>query len=284
MLPDESFDACVILFSGGTDSTCVAAICAEKHREIHLLTFEEAATKKSPLPMENVSRLKERFENVRFNHFMISTDRLVRRLAYLNYFKNLKKHGFFLLSTPGFSSLSWHLRTIVYCKKMGIDQVYDGMTQELLHFPGHMPKVRELIRQMYADHGIKFGSPVINWDVPPDQRFTDRLIVDRHGFSIYANAQPNRRTTGFYLYEKAILPHPNVKGSLFDRKMQHDCYPFVVFNIFVFWLFLSWKSFESYEIRMTALMADKILEAKNWLDTSLADEAFSELEHEKRLV
>jgi NH3-dependent NAD+ synthetase len=166
---------CIVLYSGGTDSTCVAALCAEEFNRVHLLTFHERATQNSPFPKENADRLRKKFGAQKFIHKSISTDKLVQRISYENYLLNLWRHGFFLLCSPGFSSLSWHLRTIIYCQEHGIRHVFDGMTQELLHFPGHMTRVREIFKNLYKEFGISFDSKVIDWPVPPDQRFTDRL-------------------------------------------------------------------------------------------------------------
>lgn len=227
-------DKCVLLFSGGTDSFCSAALLAELFSEIHLVTYHERATATSNIPGDNVKKLRQKFPQVNFLHFFISTDRLIKNLSYESYFKNIFKFGFYNLSTPGISSLSWHLRTIMYCRENQISHVYDGMTKELVHLPGHHPQIRMLFFNLYKEFGIRFSSPVIDWDVPPDQRYVDRLIVDRHGFS-KSDELVKEKTTGAHLYKLGLLPHPNVKGSLFDQKMQHDCYPFVLYNIFVFW-------------------------------------------------
>jgi hypothetical protein len=256
---------CVVLFSGGTDSTCAAAICAESHGRVHLITFEEAATRGSPLPLENVRRLRRYFGEEKFSHYLISTDRLVQKLSYDRYFTYLRKHHLFLIATPGFSSLSWHLRAIHFCRERGIRHVYDGMTKELMHLPGHMPGFRALVTELYQRHGIEFSSPVIDWDVPPDQRFLDRLIVDRHGFTLHRRPDSEVRTTGRYLFERGIFPHANVKGSDFDHRMQHDCYPFVVYNIFVFWVYLSVRSDIAFSQRIVSLFTDKIRDAGEWL-------------------
>lgn len=272
MATDDRSDACVILYSGGTDSTCAAAITAEQYRSVHLLTFEERATRNSPLPIANVERLRARFSNTDFHHIHISTDRLVRRLSYEKYLQNIAKHGIFILSTPGFSSLSWHLRTILYCLQNNIGAVYDGMTRELTHLPGHMPAFRDQVTALYQRHGLTFSSPVIDWDVPHNQQLIDRLVVDRHGFALTPNESPTGRTTGRYLYERGVLPRPDVKGSLFDQQMQHDCYPFVVFNMFVFWNFLFRHTEAEYAERIEALFRDKIAEASPWLDQALSKE------------
>ena len=270
MATDDRLDACVVLYSGGTDSTCAAAIGAERYRSVHLLTFEERATRNSPIPSANVERLRSRFSSTDFHLIHISTDRLVRRLSYENYLKNVVNHGFFVLSTPGFSSLSWHLRTVQYCLQNHIHTVYDGMTRELTHLPGHMPAFRDQVTALYQKHGLTFSSPVLDWDVPQNQQLIDRLVVDRHGFALTPNENSTGRTTGRYLYEHGVLPRPDVKGSLFDQQMQHDCYPFVVFNMFVFWSFLFRHSEEQYAERIEALFRDKIAEASPWLDQALS--------------
>lgn len=259
---------CAILFSGGTDSLCAASLAAENFDEVHLLTFFEKATSRSPIPVENVERLKKRFPQVCFFHHVFSTDCEVKWLCYENYFKNIFKFGFYNLATPGLSSLSWHMQTIRHCHLNDITNVFDGMTKELLHLPGHMPEIRSLFAQMYLNFNIQFSSPVIDWDVPHDQRYTDKLIVDRHGFTEIKNE--NKRTTGQWLFEKKILPHPNVKGSEFDRLMQHDCYPFVVYNMLVFWLFEPTIGYEKYKIGLSEFFSYKIKIATERIRLTLA--------------
>lgn len=247
---------CVVLFSGGTDSLCTAGLAAEKHNKVHLITYYELATKSSPWPLANLKRLQDKFGEAKFSLSVFSTDKLVRKLNYSNYFKNLFKFHFYNLATPGVSSLSWHLRTILYCKENNITSVYDGMTKELMHLPGHMPEIRHHFQKMYSDFGISFSSLVIDWDVPEDQRYIDKLIVDRHGFTLIENK--NKRTTGEWLYQNKILPHPNVKGSSFDRLMQHDCYPFVMYNILVFWLLEPLIGYHKFVLNLQNFMISKI--------------------------
>ena len=270
---------CVVLFSGGTDSTCAAGLCAERFSKVHLLTFYEYSTRHSPIPRENVRRLREKYGADRFVHRVISNDRLVRQISYENYLRGILRHGFSILSTPGYSSLSWHLRTIAYCLAHGVRTVCDGMTRELLHFPGHMPSVRAQFKNLYGDYEIEFFSPVIDWDVPPDQRFVDRLIVDRHGFAASRDKVRAERTTGVWLYENGVLPHANVKGSLFDHQMQHDCYPFVVFNILAFWLYGWLGTPEQFEAKMAKLFSDKVKTVWDWPRSSAQAHLFEPEEH-----
>jgi len=264
MAPDTSEKECALLYSGGTDSTCTAMLLGERFERVHLLTFEEDATRSSAFPDANVQRLRDHFDPNRFPHQLLYIEPLLKTLSTENYLQNLRRHGLFMLSNCGFSSLSWHVRTIVYCLDNNITVAADGVTQELTHFPGHMDVVLRLFKSLYAHFGIAYENPVRDWGVPPDPRFLNRLIVNTHPAP--AQEDPPLKTTGHYLYEHGILPHPNLKGSDLDRSMQHDCYPFVLFNIFVFWIYLAFHSYDEYEERMHSLFSEKTRFARSLLE------------------
>src|SRR5581483_10607856 len=145
---------------------------------IHLLTFVETATRGSPLPRANVERLRKRFGADRFEHRVFPIDGLLRYWSYDGYLRSLLRHGFFMLATPGFSALSWHVRSILYCLEHGIKESADGLTRELMHFPGHMDAVIGRIRELYRHFGITYSNPVREWETPVDRQFLDHLIVD----------------------------------------------------------------------------------------------------------
>ena len=243
---------------------CSAALAAQNFEEVHLLTFLEQATIHSPWPIENKKRLEEKYPQTTFIFNVFSTDKIVSFLSYQGFLKNICKFHFYNLVTPGLSSLSWHIRTISYCLEHNIKVVFDGMTKELLHLPGHMPEIRVLFQKLYSDFDIEFSSMVIDWEVPEDQRFMDRLIVDRHGFSILPARKS--RTTGEWLYEQGLLPHKNVKGSEFDRLMQHDCYPFIVYNMLVFWFFEPLIGLEAFKLNLEKFMTTKVQQGKFLLE------------------
>lgn len=261
-------DAIAVLFSGGTDSTCTAALMAGAYRTVHLLTCSEYATRSSPFPKGNADLLRAHFSGTRFVHEAISVDPLVRYFSYERYARTLWAHGFLVLATPGFSTLSWHVRTIAYCLQHGITRVADGLTRELMHFPGHMDPVVVDMRALYASYGITYENPVRDWPTPPDQQFIDKLIVNRHGgdFILGDARTADRKTTGKYLYDRGIFPSGNVKGSKMDFLMQHDCYPFALYNILAFWGFMSIESYPAFCARVQETMHDKLLVARTLLD------------------
>lgn len=248
-----------ILYSGGSDSTCVAALAAKCFQEIHLLTFSEDATKNSPLPTKNTEYLRAKYPETKFVSFHYDIDRLVKELSYENYVGTFRKHGLLVLATCAYSSLSWHIRTIIHCREHGITEVQDGLTRELMHFPGHMDEVIEVFRKLYSSYGITYTNPVREWPVPPDQQFIDQVIVNSHAseFFLGDRNRSGRKTTGQFLYDEGIFPSPNVKGSRWDFLHQHECYPFALYNILTFWNFLAFEPYPVYCRKVAALVEDK---------------------------
>ena len=268
----------VILYSGGTDSTCAAALLALNHERLHLLTFYESATKTSLSPESNIQRLRDKFGADRFIHHRMPIDPLLKHISYNRYWHYLPRYFFFMLATPGFSSLSWHTRAILYCLEHGIRKVADGLTRELTHFPGHMDSVITRVKDFYRSFEIEYTNPVRDWEVSENRQFMDQLVVDQHGFPFTSGEEePTRRTTGRYLYEQGILPRPNVKGSALDRSMQQDCYPFVLYNIFAFWYYLPWHTYAQFEAIIVRLMNGKMMELQDDIQDFLQDPEKSRL-------
>ncbi len=257
-----------LLYSGGTDSTCAAALFAERFEEVHLLTFYEHATRNSPTPSTNVGRLQKRFPSVQFLHRTISVDGLVRFFWYERYLSLFRKFGYLVLATPGFSSLSWHVRTITYCLEHDITHVADGLTRELMHFPGHMDAVVEIWRELYKHFGITYENPVRDWQTPPDHQFIDQVLVNRHDgeFFLGDRSTAQNKTTGQYLFAQGIFPHPDLKGSRLDFNMQHDCYPFSLYNVLAFWGHLAREPYPVFEEHIRRLMAEKARVARTLLE------------------
>ena len=228
---------------------------------------------------DTIRSLANKFPTNEFVHQVISITDLVRFISYNGYFRYLYKHKLLVLSTPGFTTLSWHVTAIAYCLKYRIRTVADGLTRDLMHFPGHMDTVIGIFRQLYEDFEITYQSPVRDWEVPADQQFIDRLIVDPHGyfFPSEESSASMRRTTGHYLYKLGLLPHSNVKGSPLDHRMQYDCYPFVLYNIMIFWIYLNFHPYEYLAHRMKSLFEEKTNNMRDLLKKWAANEKGSRL-------
>ena len=250
-------ETCAVFFSGGTDSTCVAAMLAERCHDIHLLTFTRHGISYAEHSAKAAAALAAKFPDTRFTHKIISTNRLFEYTAYHNYLPNLLRYGYYMLSSCTFCSLSWHARMAAYCLDNGITHVADGITRELLHYVGHMDANLKAARDFYARLGITYENPVRGWDIPPSTQFINKITQD---YSKPQMSDPEKlgNTTGRYLYEHGLLPSPDIKGSRLDQAMQIRCFDFFLYNMMVFWYQLSRKDYVAFEKDMHALYQDKL--------------------------
>lgn len=242
-----------ILYSGGTDSTCVAAIMAEKFQAVHLLTFLRFGFYCIENSKNNINVLKLNFPATVFIHKIINVDRLAMYLTYHNYIYNIFKYGFFVLSNCLICGLINHFRALVYCLDNKISKLADGSTRDWIFFPTHMDKVILELRCMYAHFNIEYLTPVYNFDLFSPPKFIDKIYPS----SPY-DKETNKKTTGNYLFEKGIFKSPNIKGTDFDRKMQPRCFQFILHHIYIYWYFMIRYEYTDFEAITLKFFKEKI--------------------------
>lgn len=252
----------VVLFSGGTDSTAAAVSIAKTSSEIHLLTFTEYATRLSPIPIKKVELLKEKFQKTRWLHEIFHIDESLKLLIYRHYIKKLLKWGILNLATPGMSSLAWHITTIKYCKKNNIRTVADGLTRELMHFPNHQDWFIRLLQILYRKHGIEYVNPVRDWDTPPVSTYLNKIVIDTALKSERLLGINSNFTTGSFLKQNGLEEYTNIKGFPEDWQSQHDCYPFVVYNLFYFFIAIPIWGEESTQRKLELFFTSMMKEAE----------------------
>jgi len=249
----------VILYSGGTDSTCAAAIMAKDFDTIHLLTFKRFGLFSTENSILNSDRLKNKFETKLFLHKIIDVDKLARFIYYRGYFKNIFKYGFFSLSNCGLCALINHTRAVIYCLDNGFKDVADGINREWPFFPGHMEEIISELKKMYSEFGIIYHTPVFDLALPSEKVFLDKIKSSLNPISSNGIPPGNPgETTGRYLYKLGVLPEENVKGTALDRRMQARCFQFVLHNIFVHWYYMPDHSYQDYEKATLLFFQDKI--------------------------
>lgn len=248
-----------ILYSGGTDSTCAAAIMAKDFDTIHLLTFKRFGLFSIENSILNSNKLKNKFKTKLFLHKIIDVDKLARFVYYQGYFRNVFRYGFFSLSNCGLCALTNHIRTLIYCLDNGFKDVADGINSEWPFFPGHMEEIIGELKKMYSEFGIIYRTPVFDLVLPSEPVFLDKIKGSLNSInSNVVSSGNNGETTGRYLYRLGILPEENVKGTELDRRMQARCFQFILHNIFVHWYYMPNHSYHDYEKTTLLFFQDKI--------------------------
>lgn len=257
---------CVLLFSGGTDSTLAAALQQERFSKVHLVTYDRFGLASVENTKVNAEMLRNKYGPERFEHHIINIDPLFKFISYEDYFSNLRKHGLLLLSTCGLCKLAMHVRTVQFCIERGIKHVSDGANRGMIMFPDQTQEVIAELAAMYRAFGIEYSNPVFQHAAPAEGSFIKfenlnllkNISGDAEGTIGAVEAKEPEKTTGWELYKKGLAPLPNVKGTAYDRKRQPRCFQFVLFKIMVNKYYLQTCTFEEYSLKSAAFFKDKI--------------------------
>ena len=113
----------VVLYSGGSDSTLVAALSAKKFDEIHMLTFYHKGSHEIANTKVNVEKLRKKYPKKRFIHHIICLDKLTKYIATKNYISSIIKFGFINMALCSICMLVLHTRVLIYCLDNNIKNV-----------------------------------------------------------------------------------------------------------------------------------------------------------------
>ncbi|MFW5785345.1 MAG: hypothetical protein ACOCW1_04080, partial [Chitinispirillaceae bacterium] len=197
-----------IRYSGGTDSTLVAAIMAQRFRKVHLLTFAssyEALTlytiKSSPKnSVCNLEYLEKRYGRRKFTHTIMRMEK-ERDDIYFNYYqKHITGKSFLRVSFCPACTMAMHKMTIGYCRENDIRFASDGSCIDSGAYLWQMQHKDnlEMIKQAYSWAGIEY------------------LINPCYNVPDSAEA----------LFEKGILPQRiNSNSFNYRRQTQQFCIP-----------------------------------------------------------
>ncbi|MCF7907352.1 MAG: hypothetical protein K9L86_00525 [Candidatus Omnitrophica bacterium] len=240
----------VILYSGGTDSTCAAALMAKEFDKIHLLSYTRFGVFSIENSKKNVERLVEKFGKDKFIHKIIDVDKIFRKVSYSNYMHNLRKHKFVMLTMCGLCKITLHIRSLMYCLDNDIKYVCDGVDKSMVLFPTHMREVVGLIKDMYFRYGIIYSLPVYECGTPRKIGYFDKYKLDLNisepdNFAV--DSESNNPTTGEILHKMGIFPSDNIKGTKLDHQMQYRCFQFILTYILALWYYLPKDGYEKYK-------------------------------------
>jgi len=246
-------DKVAILYSGGTDSTCTAAIMSERFNSVHMLTLKRPGFYSIENTFGNVVLLRGRFPTAEFLHKIIDTERLARYVARQDFVRKIFRYGFFTLSNCLICGLINHFAALIYCKDNSIPNIADGSTREWSFFPTHMEKILLELKSMYAEFNIDYETPVYDFNLPKHPKFINKILP-------LGNLEEEQRdkTTGDYLFKLGIFPFSNLKGSVMDHGMQPRCFQFTLHHIYVYWYYMAHHNYDDYEATVLDFFKDSI--------------------------
>ena len=247
-----------ILYSGGSDSSCAAAIMANEFNVIHLLTFDRLGFSQIENSNFNLETFRNKFPQTVFIHKIINVDRLAKFISCENSFKDLFKYGFFVLSNCIICGLINHFRMLLYCLDNNINNVADGSTREWPFFPTHMEKVILEFKNMYANFNIQYHTPVYDFETPPFIRLIDKVYPVRGIEGESGSGNIYKKTTGNYLFQSGIFPSADVKGTQLDHHIQPHCLQFILHHVYLYWYFMAWHNYEDFEAVTLRFIRDKL--------------------------
>ncbi|HLD30232.1 MAG TPA: hypothetical protein VJC03_07805, partial [bacterium] len=214
-----------VAYSGGTDSTCAAALLLDRFERVTLLTYSRPGLFSPENSERNVRRLVRKYGGDRVTHRIIPLNRLYDFVSDDLRFHYMKKYGFLNLGGCGVCKLTIHLRTLVWCLDHGITSAADGSTRDLYLFPTQMEPVNREVKKMYSRFGLVYETPVYDTALPENSSLWDKILrAERLSDESGSPGEKGGESTGVILYRLGLMPAPNVKGTLMDRHMQSRCY------------------------------------------------------------
>ena len=206
-------DEVSILFSGGSDSTLVAAMMCEQFEKVHLLTYFNSGMPFAEKSKINAKRLADRFGKHKVIHKLIDFEKIFKKIYYKTYFRDLVKYkGYMTPCSCNACQNAMHTCTILYNIKNNIHFTCDGYKREKNHLYAFMSEegIKEL-NKIYYEYNIDYRNPVYD-------------IV----------------RTDWELFEIGITHKKNVKfpHEILDFSTQHHCPNGIIVNAYLMGYFL----------------------------------------------
>jgi hypothetical protein len=259
----------VILYSGGTDSTCVVFMKANEYETIHLLSYERFGIFNVNNIETNINKLKNVFGNNKFVVKRINVDKIYKLVVYENYFSNLFKYKFFNLAVCALCKLAMHIRTIIYCTENNIDAVFDGANKYAVT-TDQSEDVISSIKNLYSKFNISYSAPVYNMLAPKEKNWLDKINNSKEGV---------QNTTGTFLKEKGFFETDNVKGTSIDRKMQARCFQQFLSNIALKYYYIDKYGNDKYKETLKEFYDNKVKRLEIYLKDYFKNKEKSKLYH-----
>lgn len=164
--PGTEGEDIAVRYSGGDDSTLVAAISAQNFKKVHLLTFTSDSRlnlfgfiNSNPANTEaNVRNLSTKYGESKFRHEIINFSQLRNDIYFRDFLPACHDDNFLKSCFCIPCTLAMHIETINYCLRNGIRFASDGSNNEsgLLFWQTQNPFNLREVSEFYKRFGITY--------------------------------------------------------------------------------------------------------------------------------
>jgi len=152
-----------ILFSGGSDSTLAAVRMLERHRRVHLLTFDQGLIFFVDRTKIHADLLKEKFGGDRVIHEIIDIRGFFKTVMFGSLRHDLRTYGPNLtVQVCHGCRIAMHAHAALYNLLNGIKYLADGNIEKQGGEPFQLRSMMSFNRENYKEFGIVYSSPVYN--------------------------------------------------------------------------------------------------------------------------
>lgn len=179
---------CIVMFSGGLDSSLSACFMAEANFSVDLLHFNNGVLISNNLIEIRAQELKSVYPkqiNTVHNH---NIQGLFRKLALTTLEEDIHKNGVSLICLG--CKLAMHIQSIIFCKKNNIKTIVDGSTIKQEKYSEQRPVSLDFIKKLYKSYEIDYLNPVYKLD---------------------------KKTIKYELFDRGITIHPLEDTCLFSN-------------------------------------------------------------------
>lgn len=263
----------VILFSGGTDCTLVAAQVAKQRdfNEIILLTYEVPVSCLDSNSKKNIPSLQKAFPDVIFTHVMIPVEDILDKVITKKKFHFVIKHGLIEASLCLHCRLAMHVRTIMYCLDNDIQDVFDGSNITMALWVDQTNQGIEMVDYLYKVFGIVIKHPVFNYI--GDDLFDLVKYLSKDDLKGVVN-----KSTSHELYEMKIIENKDHKSDyLTSYRTQPVCLGVVMSLLHSLGYSLAFRSYKEFNQKALNWYQEKTKLFEKLLLEYQANRQYSEL-------
>lgn len=149
---------CVLLFSGGRDSSLACVELAKKGYDLHLLTFDNGAVMNLDQVNYRYKELERLFPNRVKHNLLLPSYGLFKEIALIKLEEDFSKYNTNLICLG--CKLAMHVLSLAYCLRNDIHTVADGYTEYQREYMEQMPEAIEETKKLHAEFGVEYLNPV----------------------------------------------------------------------------------------------------------------------------